>query len=147
MKGIDFSMSEIEYGIAWSDSYRLGNAQVDSQHRTLFELLSKLVSACQDGTDTVTLQETLEFLANYTVLHFNDEESLQIQYNYPDFPRHKQLHEDFKDTVGIFVQDFRKNGSSEELSKIVNKIVVRWLINHIQQEDKKIGRHIDSILK
>jgi len=43
------------------------------------------------------------------------------------------------------VRRFEKNASSEELSNDVNKIVVRWLIGHIQMEDKKIGKHIRSI--
>ena len=136
---------ETKYGVAWNDSYKFGNEQVDMQHKRLFELVSGLVSSCMDGTDTEKLRETLDFLVNYTVCHFNDEEALQIQHNYPEYARHKQLHEDFKATVGKLVQRFIQSASSKELSNDVNKIVVRWLVNHIQREDKKIGRHIQSV--
>ena len=138
-------MSGIKYGIAWSDKYKLGNAQVDSQHRRLFELVSELVTYCMDGTDTGKLKDTLDFLVYYTIRHFDDEEALQLQYNYPEYSRHKQLHEDFKVTVGELVQRFEQNGSSTELSNDVNKIIVRWLINHIQHEDMKIALHIQGI--
>ena len=138
-------MNEVKYGIAWNDSYKLGNEQVDAQHKRLFELVSGLVSSCMDGSNTEKLNETLNFLVNYTVQHFNDEEALQIQYSYPEYIRHKQLHEDFKVTVGELVQRFMKSASSKELSSDVNKIVVRWLINHIQREDKKIGKHIQNV--
>jgi len=138
-------MNEYSYGIAWNDSFKLGNEQVDAQHKRLFELLSVLVGQCMDGSNTEKLKETLDFLVEYTVQHFYDEESIQVQYNFPEYRKHKQLHEDFKKVVGGLVQRFTESGSSVELSNDVNKIIVRWLIGHIQQEDKKIGEHIRRI--
>jgi len=138
-------MSTLQYGIAWSNEFNLGNEQVDMQHRRLFELLNNLVISCMDGEDTAKLQETLDFLVNYTVRHFEDEEALQRQYGYPEYESHKQLHEAFKSTVGGLVQKFQENGSSAELSRDVNTIVVKWLIHHIQREDKKISEHIKKV--
>lgn len=138
-------MTDITAGVAWNDKYSLGNEQVDRQHKKLFELVSGLVIACNDGSDTEKLQETLEFLGNYTVQHFYFEEELQLQYNYPEYESHKQLHEDFIKVVVELKERFKENGSSSELSNDVNRIVVRWLVNHIQREDKKIGKHIQSL--
>jgi len=137
-------MNEIKYGLAWSKDFELGYGQVDAQHRRLFELVSELVSACMEGLDAKKLRETLDFLVNYTVQHFTDEEALQIRCKYPGYERHRQLHEDFKVTVGELVREFDLYGSTVELSNNVNKIVVKWLINHIQREDKRIGDHIHS---
>lgn len=138
-------MGEISSGIAWNECYSLGNEQIDRQHKKLFELVSGLVNACMDGTATEKLQETLTFLGNYTVQHFYFEEELQLQSHYPDYERHKQLHADFVKTVGELTGNFNKNGSSAELSTDVNKIVIKWLVNHILREDKKIGEHIQSM--
>jgi hemerythrin len=138
-------MVEINHGIAWQDDWKLGNEQVDLQHKKLFSLLGDIVNSCIDGSSTGKLQETLDFLVNYTVRHFHFEEELQRQYNYPLYDEHKKLHEDFKVTVGELMEKFQKNGSSTELSNDVNKIVIKWLINHIQREDKKIGEHIRSV--
>ncbi|MCL1808397.1 MAG: hemerythrin family protein [Clostridiales bacterium] len=134
--------TSIKYGVAWNDSFKLGNEQVDEQHRTLFEVVSNLVYACTEGSDAEKLQETLDFLVNYTVKHFQDEEALQIQCGYPDYERHKQLHEDFKVTVGELVERYAKSASPADLSNDVNRVVARWLVNHIQREDKKIGAYI-----
>jgi len=138
-------MRDNSYGVAWSEKFKLGCEQVDVQHRRLFELVGNLVRACTEGYDTSILNETLDFLINYTVQHFEDEEALQLEVNYPDYENHKQIHEDFKVTVGELVHEFEENGSTMELSSNVNKIVVRWLVNHIQREDKKIGEHIRSL--
>lgn len=139
------NIGEIQHGIAWNDSLNLGYEQIDEQHRALFELVSDLVESCIIGRNTEKLHETMEFLVNYTVKHFHDEETLQMQFDYPDYTRHKQLHEDFKLKVGELVQRFDENDSPEELSKEVNRVIVRWLISHIQLEDKKIGAHIRKV--
>ena len=135
-------MGEIKNGIAWDDKYNTGYEKVDSQHRQLFALLSDVANACSDGSDTERLRSTINFLVDYTVRHFHDEEALQIQWNYPDYACHKQLHDDFKETVAGIVSKYGEKGSSAELSDDVNKIIVRWIVNHIQREDKKIGDYI-----
>ena len=138
-------MNDLKYGIAWNDSFKIGYEQVDSQHYRLFELLSELVGSCAEGKDVPGIGETLDFLVNYTVQHFCDEESLQVQYNYPDYARHKELHEKFKIAVGELVGRYAQSGSAENLKQDINRVVVRWLISHIQQEDKRIGNHIREV--
>ena len=130
------------HGVAWSENYSLGNEQLDEQHKQLFEFVSNLVGACIDGSSTEKLSETLDFLVNYAIRHFSDEEELQLRYNYPDYINHKKLHDDFKGTVTELVERFQSSESPSELNNDINKIVVRWLVNHIQREDKKIGDHI-----
>ena len=138
-------MGDIKHGVAWTKDLEMGNARVDAQHRRLFELVSDLIEACMHGCESLKLQETIDFLVNYTVRHFDDEEALQIQYEYPGYEEHKKMHEDFKVTVGNLVQRYMETGSTEELSSNVYRVIVRWLINHIQREDKKIGKHILSM--
>ena len=135
-------MNNITSGVAWNEAYSLGNEEIDRQHKTLFSLVSRLSSECADRCDTDKLSETLKFLGKYTVQHFSFEETMQVCFNYPDYERHKKLHEDFVREVGDLTERFIKHGSSSELSSDVNKIVVKWLIHHIQREDKRVGDFI-----
>ena len=138
-------MSKQQYGLAWSEEFELGCPQIDAQHKRLFELVNNLVKACTEGYDRKILNETLDFLVNYTVEHLRDEEEFQLRYGYPGFEHHKQLHEDFKVIVGEKVQEFKESGSTTDLSNSVNKVVVQWLVQHIQREDKKIGDYYKSL--
>ena len=135
-------MNLTQYGIAWNDSYRLGDEKVDAQHRRIFEISGELVKSCIDGSDSLKLQNILQFLADYTVRHFYDEESLQLQCGYPEYEKHKQLHDEFKLTMAEIVRKFKKYGSSTELSRDVNLIILNWLVNHIIKEDQKIGEYL-----
>jgi hemerythrin len=131
-----------EYGIAWSDDLETGNAEIDSQHRQIFRLTNSLAAACINGRKPDMLSSAIEFLVNYTVRHFADEEALQEAYHYPALEEHKKLHEEFKETVASLAARFKNEGSSELLFDQVNSIIVRWLIQHIKQEDYKIAEFI-----
>jgi len=138
-------MYEVKYGIEWDEKLKMGNEIVDAQHKMIFDFLSVLVSQCIDGSSKEMLQDTLDFLVNYTTQHFFDEESLQVRHNFPGYSKHKQMHDDFKLVVGDLVRRYIINGSSDALCDDINKIVIRWLVDHIQHEDKKIGEHIRHI--
>jgi len=138
-------MSAIKHGIAWNKGYEIGDEEVDLQHRTMFEKLSELVEACIDGSSKEKLGDMLGFLATYAVKHFEDEEAYQLKHKYPGYQQHKEVHEKFKVTVGELVERFNESGSSEQLSSDVNKIVVKWLIEHILGEDKKIGAYVKQM--
>jgi hemerythrin len=137
-------INENQIGIAWNDKYKLGNEQVDLQHRKLFEMVNDLINSSMETNDSKKLQETLDFLIQYTVRHFHFEEQLQLQYKYPEYESHKKMHEDFKVTVGEFAAKLAQDGPSAELFGEFNTIVVRWLVNHVQREDKKIAAYIQN---
>ena len=130
--------------IAWLKEYELGNDFVDSQHKRLFELVVNLSKSCHEGEDINTLGEILDFLLQYTVQHFSDEESLQIECNFPEYEYHKKLHEEFEATVSEKVSEFKEKGSTKDLSNTINDFVVAWLLNHILKEDMKIKDYIKS---
>jgi len=131
-----------QFAIIWSKDYELGNDFVDSQHKRLFELVNNIGNSCLDGGDINSLSETLDFLLQYTVQHFHDEESLQIKYNFPEYEDHKKLHEVFEAAVIEKVKEFKEKGSTKDLLDTVNEVVITWLVNHILKEDMKIKAYI-----
>ncbi len=128
--------------IKWSSDLEIGNEAIDAQHRQLLDVLNGLVEACIRGDNIEKISGTLDFLVQYTVRHFADEEKLQIECSYPGYERHKGIHEAFKKTVAGLVQRYEDTGLSEELSSDLNKIVATWFVRHIGMEDRKIGEHI-----
>ena len=102
-------------------------------------MINNLILQCEHGKAAETLQETLAFLVDYTIYHFDREEALQIESGYPGYDEHKKIHEAFKTTVAKLVKRFDDNGSSDELVKDIRETVIEWLTNHMQNEDTKIG--------
>jgi hemerythrin len=138
------AIMSVRTGLVWSDSYKIGNEKVDEQHYQLFEMINDFLKTCDEASEPKKLKDALSFLVNYTVQHFNDEEALQQECGYPHYEDHKKIHEDFKTTVGRLVQKFTDSNSAEDLKSDINKVVVTWLLNHVQRDDRKIGVYIQS---
>jgi len=136
------NMKEWAHGITWSTDLETGNHAIDSQHKELFKLTSGLVEACENDKGLEVLGRTLSFLTSYALKHFDDEETLQVEYNFPDYERHKKLHDDFKVKVMELIDQYKQDKSSADLRTQVNSIIVRWLLLHIRGEDFKIAEHI-----
>jgi hemerythrin-like metal-binding protein len=128
----------------WNRAFSVGNDFIDGQHKELFAKVNGLLRAIQEGKGKDELKTALDFLNDYTIKHFFDEEQLQIKSKYPDHPRHRQLHEAFKATVRGFSNDLIMRGVSAELLDDVRKKIGSWLIAHIKVEDVKLGRYLQS---
>lgn len=125
-------------------SLETGNTAIDTQHKELIDAMNNLLAACAQGKGREEIKNTIKFLVDYTVKHFNDEEKLQKQYNYPDYAAHKKLHDDFKEEVKKIVEEYEQDGTSVVLTFKINNIIASWLIKHIKGEDKKVAAFIKN---
>ena len=134
-------MEKWKNGIAWPDKLNTGNEIIDGQHRTLFIFISDLIDAHIKRETKEKFSDMLKVLVNYTAEHFGYEEKLMTEIKYPahEYQNHKNLHDDFKGDVKKLQTDYENQGTSDELVKILENIVINWVIQHIQREDVKIA--------
>ena len=120
-----------------------GNALIDSEHRQLFAAINDLMDACSSGHGRDRMQSTAEFLKSYVAKHFSHEEELQANAKYPDYPRHKQFHDNYKKQLFATVNTISTAGANiatlAELTKVVGV-----LVSHIRVEDKKLAAHLKN---
>jgi hemerythrin len=128
----------------WDDSFVSGIRLIDARHQRLFEAINRLIDACDQGRGHEELAKSLEFLSNYTVKHFSEEETLQQKYGYPEYPAHHQLHEGFKKTVRELAAELNAKGPSEDLINRLKKEVGDWLVIHVKVVDLKLAAFIKS---
>jgi methyl-accepting chemotaxis protein len=126
----------------WDESFATGNKTIDSQHKTLFDAINKLIAAMREKRAGTELKKAIDFLSDYTVKHFFDEEQIQKQAGYPDYPSHYKMHEDFKMVVKELSHKLILHGASENLIADVQKKIGNWLIAHIKGQDIKLGMYL-----
>jgi hemerythrin len=130
--------------IKWDNSYSVGVEKIDNQHKELFKRINDLIIASKSNDGKAEFERTLNFLADYTVKHFNDEEELQQKYDYPDHELHKEIHDNFVNEVVEFQQELeRKEVSPVTLMKF-NRKAVDWLVSHVKGIDQEVGKHINK---
>lgn len=125
--------------IAWREDLNIGVPVVDAQHQQMVRVLNDFLTACAQQQGKKKIMETLDFLLNYTVTHFRDEEQLMLDCRYPDYESHKQEHERFIQDVMIIKQQVETQGITVLTTIKINRTLVDWLINHIQKNDQLIG--------
>ena len=121
----------------WLNSYNTGITSIDEQHQILCDMVNKLEESLDSGEVFNVIREILHGLVEYVKIHFHDEEKIMSRISYPELERHKKIHKDLVDQVVQILLDI-KNGkeiNAEELHAFLKK----WLLDHILEEDKKIG--------
>lgn len=125
--------------IVWSDHYAVGIPSIDTQHQYLFKLINQLNEAVQTNTSGVVMGKLLEGLINYTVSHFNLEETYMGQTDYPDARAHIEQHERFKVQVGEFYQQFQAGNAV--VDDAVLTMLTNWLKGHVLGSDAQYKHH------
>ena len=131
--------------IVFDDSLYTGNELIDNEHNELIERANKLMDSCEKGTEKMTAVKTLDFLMDYTEVHFADEEKLQQEAGYDEYQQHKEQHDMFKKSVDELRQMLEEEeGPTDAFVAAVNKNVGQWLVNHIQGWDKAVAEFVRS---
>ncbi len=133
----------------WKEKYRIGVEVIDEQHKELFGRISDFVKIVQDKNTSWEekvnkVKETMYFMQDYVVTHFNDEEKYMAAIDYPELEAHKKIHADFKAGVFDYVNRLENEGYSEELAQEFGAKIMAWLIMHVAATDQKIGAYVKS---
>lgn len=129
-------------GLNWDDSLSTGITSIDDQHKELFKCLDKFLTAMKEGKGKEEISDTLNFLEEYVIKHFNDEEEIQQRYVYPKAKEQSIQHEYFKNELKQLRASFDKAGESALLALNVQGKMINWIKNHIATLDKDLGEFI-----
>ena len=120
----------------WSPTYAVGNDAIDADHERLFSLFNEFVTAVNDNRGEDEIQGVLKELLEYTDYHFDREERLMRQFNYPDYAGHKAMHDSFVAQVHDVNSALDAGG---EKGAYVLSVLGKWLTGHILTVDAKVG--------
>lgn len=129
--------------MVFDKSLETGNGLIDEQHQELIDRVNKLTESLETSREKRVAVQTLDFLLDYTVFHFSEEEKLQEKASYPGYAAHKAQHESFVKAVNELREMLEEEeGPSDAFVAAVNKNVVEWLRNHIQICDRKVAEFV-----
>ena len=126
----------------FTENLATGNEMIDSQHKELIQKINDLLDSCEKSSDKVVAIKTLDFLSDYTEYHFNAEEQLQKDIEYPGYDKHKAQHEEFKTPVEeLHEMLVEEEGPSPAFVAKVQENVINWLYTHIQGFDRSVAEY------
>ena len=118
-----------------------GNTLIDTEHKQLFAAMNDLLDACTKGKGRDQVMKTVDFLNRYVERHFSDEEKLQVNSKYPNYPAHKTFHDGYKRQMTQTTQELLNEGPTVKALGKLNQ-VAGVLISHIRVEDRKLAKYL-----
>ncbi|MBN1909517.1 MAG: hemerythrin family protein [Pirellulales bacterium] len=119
----------------WTPALATGVAEVDQQHQELFRQVNALADAMRQGEGKGSIEQTLDFLANYALQHFASEEQHMSQMNCPAAAENKKAHDQFLAKFREMREKLDTSGVSSTLAIEMHDFLGNWLVNHIQKID------------
>jgi hemerythrin len=128
--------------LQWNPSISVLNAEMDSEHKKLVDILNMLYDAMKGGRGKEVLERVFSELIDYTKFHFSDEEKLMEKCSFPGLREHASQHRDLEGQVMDLYNRFKSGQAFISLD--VMDFLKEWLTTHIQQSDKKYGEYLNG---
>ena len=128
--------------VKWKDEYSVGIKHIDDDHKKLIGLLNNFTIAYDYAMSESFEKEALNELISYTKYHFDREEKMMADNEYPDLIAHKAQHKVMIEQVESFVllYNYKGHDTLNEISSFLSD----WLINHINGTDKQYSEHLHN---
>jgi hemerythrin len=128
--------------IEWSDGFNVNFKPIDEQHRQMAKTVNDLYLLLGSNKHEAT-KYLVKKLVDDVRLHFETEEKLMKIGNFQGYFSHKLEHDRFEKEIKTFYRKF-SNGETDVNLQFL-KLLKRWMVNHIEINDKKLGAHLNSL--
>jgi len=126
-------------GIQWVAEYSIGNIEVDEQHKVLFTMINDFFH--QDNKEAAIM--LFQSLSSYIDLHFESEENLLRQINYPNTEEHINKHGELREKFHLLrgkLDDY-----DIDVHHKIAMFLYNWLAKHILKADMEYKSYALSI--
>lgn len=123
--------------LAWKDAWSTGVPVIDSQHAGIVAEFMRLIDPARSN-DHAFQRAALDALTEHLCRHFDHEEHLMHVHGYPELRVHVDAHAELLKQLNHFEMLLEAQPEEGPGPNIVD-FVGRWLIDHIQEDDKRLG--------
>ncbi len=127
--------------LEWKDSYSVGVAEVDHEHRELIDLVNKLSVELSSSSPKRDVEEIFGDLFRGISAHFALEEHFMRNRHYDQFAEHKADHERLLDELRDIMDDHAANDT------MVDKLTASlesWFVQHFKTHDARLHSRLGA---
>ena len=119
----------------WDESYSVGHAELDAQHRRIFEVANSL----PETLDEAARRRTVAMLYLHAHRHFEAEERVMREAGFPGLEEHCRLHQEM---IAQLDQVNSQTLVTDDSAVRVKQIVYNWLTAHVLTADMAYARFL-----
>ncbi len=130
----------------WTDDLAVGHPTIDNDHKKLIEIINTFLDQSHSADNATLMNNTLKSLLNYGVGHFEREEQIQRETNYPYTAMHNREHKvliaQIKDMANVYFIEKSRPLNTASIHELNNLLKI-WLIDHIKKCDLNMREWVD----
>lgn len=126
--------------LTWDESYKIGNNKVDSEHKKLFDIASKIY---QNKINKEELMLIVKELVKYTKFHFANEENYMQSIDYEKVKEHKEIHKGIVNDLNKIIKELGTISLEEAIEKL-SDFIYSGILQHILLVDKRVHFNMKS---
>ncbi len=119
----------------WNSDLCIDNGFIDEDHKKLLEIANRVLDLNHPNREAEELKRAIRELYDYVKYHFDREEELMKEIEYPGTESHHLKHE-------IIVKEMNQYlTSSHHMAEMLSNfrtLMNKWVLYHIMDEDKKL---------
>lgn len=123
--------------LKWSSSHAVFVAEIDDEHKDIFEAAAQFQAALSDGAPKAHVSHLVECLAARIEDHFAHEERLMRASHYESSAWHRRSHDGARERVAQFIQRFEQQ--DQEAGPQLLEYLKQWLDQHTGVADRMLG--------
>lgn len=123
-------------------SFKAVVAQIDEQRKRFREMIDRLISNPDAEVSSEIIAETLSRMIDFAIRHFQAEERLMEQANYPGISDHKKEHKNFLKAAASFCVQTVQGQVRVPIE--LRKYLKEWWTQHTDGADMKYRDFLDS---
>lgn len=130
----------------WREDFSVNIKTIDDQHKELFRIGNALydIASIKDGMDRYDeILEALYSLRDYAIYHFEHEEQMMKENDYPGYIEHKKQHDAFIAKVNT-VDEGKIDKDQTKVSMDLIVFVANWIENHILKTDMEYKDYLND---
>ncbi len=116
-----------------------GVDDIDAQHREIFARVNALLEATRNRRSKDEVLRLVEFLGEYVVQHFGEEEREMARTAYPKAEAHRLEHRQLVKELEVLRHELETEGPTALFVIRVGNRVTEWLREHIYRTDRVLG--------
>jgi hemerythrin len=122
--------------LQWRDEFGVGIEDVDHEHRELIGLIKRLQEGLDEDADPEQKLEVLREIYAAIAAHFELEETIMQQAQYPALADHKEDHETLLDDLREIMVEVEDDGVLDQAQ--LTDDLDRWFSDHFKTHDAKL---------
>ncbi len=122
--------------LKWTDDLSVGNAVIDSGHKSLLEIAGGIVHAIE-AEDCEAFSQTFELFENKLGAHYLNEEHIAQKVKFP-YARYRAAEQHFRRELDLFKQELlaRKCQCCKDAIKHYSDALTGLLVDHVSEKGR-----------